>query len=166
MKKYRDLCHSSIWFADGTFKTAPNIFAQMFTIIGLRERTGHYEEVVVVPLVHAFSSGKKTEHYEVVLEVVKDAVEWFYIASCVPTKSDFELAVNACTKVFPGVLLSGCYFHLGQIICRRRPGNGLQEQYRNPLYRTVKRYMHIDTLRRKPRNSVLENFSGEAKNCV
>ncbi len=32
-------------------QTAPNIFTQIFTIIGLRECTGHSEEVVVVLLV-------------------------------------------------------------------------------------------------------------------
>ncbi len=37
-----------IWFVDGTFKTAPKIFAQIFTIINLQEYTGHSEEVVVV----------------------------------------------------------------------------------------------------------------------
>ena len=39
---------SSTWFLDGTFKTSPNILAQIFTIIGLWKRTGH-EEVVAVP---------------------------------------------------------------------------------------------------------------------
>ncbi len=82
----------------------------------------------MVPLVYAFLPGKKTECYEEVLEVVKDAVEGFHVAPCALTKimSDFELVIiNACTEVFPGVPLSGCYFHLGQIIYRRVKGNGL-----------------------------------------
>ncbi len=69
------LCHSFIWFVDGMFQTAPNIFAQIFTIIGLRERTGHSEKVVAVPLVCTFLSGKNTELYKEVLEVVTDAVK-------------------------------------------------------------------------------------------
>ncbi len=43
-KNIEILCHNSIWFVDGTFKTAPSIFAQIFTIIGLWEHTGHSEE--------------------------------------------------------------------------------------------------------------------------
>ncbi len=48
-KNIEILCDSSIWFVDGTFETAPNIFAHIFTIIGLRERTGHSKEVVAIP---------------------------------------------------------------------------------------------------------------------
>ncbi len=42
-KNIEILCHSTIWFVYGTFKTIPNIFTQIFTIIGLRECTGHSE---------------------------------------------------------------------------------------------------------------------------
>ena len=131
---------SSIWLLNGTLKTAPNIFAQIFTIIGLWEHTG---QVVAVPLVYVFLSGKKPELYKEVLEVIKDA---FQRAPCAPTRrmSDFELAImNACTEVFPGVPLSGCYLQLGQIIHRMVQSDGLQEQYREPLDRPVKRYTHM-----------------------
>ncbi len=121
-KNIESMCHNSIWFVDGTFRIAPNIFAQIFTIIGLRKHTGHSEEVVAVPLLYAFLSGKKTELYKEVLQVVKDAVKRFHTAPCVPTKimSDFKFAIiNVCTEVFPGVPLSCCCFHLGQITYRR-----------------------------------------------
>ncbi len=84
----------------------------------------------MVPLVHAFLSGKKTELYKEVLEVVKEAVERFHTVPCVPTK--------IMSDIFPTVPLSGCYFHLGQIIYRRVQGDGLQEQYQDPLDRIVK----------------------------
>lgn len=140
------LCHSATWFLDGTFKTAPSIFAQLFTIMGLRARAGHPEDIVAVPLVYAFLSGKTTELYREVLEAVKAAVDRFNITPCVPTKimCDFELAIlNACEMVFPGVPRSGCYFHLGQIIYRRVQAAGLQEQYRDPVDRSVKRFTHM-----------------------
>jgi len=35
MKNTEPLCQSSTWFLDGIFKTAPNIFTQIFTILGL-----------------------------------------------------------------------------------------------------------------------------------
>ncbi len=84
--------------------------------------------MVVVPLVYSFLSGKKIELYKEVLEVVKDAVERFHTAPCAPTKimSDFELAIiNACTEVFLGVPLLGCYLDVGEIIYSRVQGNGL-----------------------------------------
>jgi len=37
-KNIEILCESHVWFLDRTFKTAPNISAQLFTIIGLRKR--------------------------------------------------------------------------------------------------------------------------------
>lgn len=144
-KNIEYLCESSTWFIDGTFSTAPNIFVQVLTIIGLRSRAGHPEEVVAMPLVYAFLSGKKMELYKEVLEVVRDTVNRFNINPCVPTKimSDFELAIiNACKEVFPNIPVSGCYFHLGQIIYRRIQDAGLQQRYRDPLDRTIKRYTH------------------------
>ena len=50
------LCYSSMW---GTFKTASNVFAQIFTIIGLQERADKTEEVVAVPLVYTFSQVRR-----------------------------------------------------------------------------------------------------------
>ncbi len=58
--------------------------------------------------------------------------------------SDFESAIiNGCTQVYPGVPLSGCHFHLGQIVYRRIQSDGLQAMYRDPVDRTVKRYTHM-----------------------
>lgn len=139
------LCASSVWFLDGTFKTAPNIFVQVFTIIGLRPRTGHPDEVVAIPSVYAFLSGKKTALYKEVLEVVRDAVNRYNIDPCLPTKimTDFEVAIiNACREVFPNIPQSGCNFHLGQIVYRRVQESGLQEQYRDPCDRSIKKYTH------------------------
>jgi len=34
------LCESPTWFLDGTFSTSPNLFVQIFTILGIRTRTG------------------------------------------------------------------------------------------------------------------------------
>jgi len=107
----------------------------------LRKRAGPYDEWVALPLVYALLSGKKTELYREVLQVVKDAVDRFRVDACTPVKimTDFELAIiNACKEVFPAVPVSACYFHLGQIIYRRIQDDGLQEQYRDPLDTTVK----------------------------
>lgn len=140
------LCASSIWFLDGTFKTAPNLFSQLFTVIGLRARAGHPDEVVAVPFVYALLTGKTTAMYQKVLEVVKEAVDTFHVAPCTPDKimTDFELGIiNACRAVYPAVPISCCYFHLGQIIYRRVQEEGLQAQYRSTEDRSVKRFTHM-----------------------
>ena len=161
------LCDSSVWFIDGTFKTAPNIFTQIFTIIGLRGRTGHPDEVVAVPLVYALLTGKTQAAYKEVLEVVRDAVARFNVTRCTPTKimSDFEIAIiNACREVFPAVPISGCYFHLGQIIYRRVQSAGLQEKYRDKEDRSIKRYTHM-LLAFVPEADVASAFATLRREC-
>jgi hypothetical protein len=163
------LCQSSIWFVDGTFRTAPHIFAQIFTIIGLRTRTGKPEEQVAVPLVYALLSGKTQAMYTEVLEVVRDAVAKFRVAPCTPTKimSDFEVAIiNACRDVFPQVPVSACYFHLGQIVYQRIQDAGLQVQYRDPDDPMIKRYTHmLLALAFVPQADVQASFTELRRDC-
>ncbi len=87
-----------------------------------------------------------------------------------PTKimNDFELAIiNACTGLFPGVPLSGYYFHLGQIIYRRVQGDGLQEWYQDPLDRTVKNCTHILlALAFVPEADALTSFTELHRECL
>ncbi len=75
-------------------------------------------------------------------------------------------ANHVCTEVFLGVPLSGCYFHLGQIIYRRVQGAGLQEQYQDPLDRTVTRYTHmLLALAFVPEADVLTSFPRLCREC-
>ena len=139
------LCNSTIWFLDGTFKSSPAIFCQIFTILGLRKRNIEQGEGVPVPYVYALLSHKTQAQYRVVLEVVKAAVEDFRVQQCVPTKimSDFELGIlNACAEVYPNVPTAACFFHLGQSAYRRIQREGLQVAYTNQDDRTVKEFLH------------------------
>ena len=141
------LCESQIWFVDGTFKAAPRLFAQVFTISGLRKRTSNRarEEVVALPFVYALLSGKQKERYEEVLVAVRDAINGLGMP-CAPGKilMDFEEGIiKACAKVFPGVPRSCCFFHLSQIVYRRVQANGLQAQYNDPDDRSMKKYIHM-----------------------
>ncbi len=56
--------------------------------------------------------------------------------------SSWQLQMRS-TEVFPGVPLSGCYFHLGKIIYKRVQSNAIREQYRDTLDRTVKQCTHM-----------------------
>ena len=120
---------------------APNIFVQLFTILGLRYRAGRPNEEVALPLVYALLSLKAQALYEEVLQAVRDAVTQFNIADCVPSRiiTDFELGIiSACKGVYPSVPISCCYFPLGQSICRRVQEAGLQLAYNDSDDRTIK----------------------------
>lgn len=45
--------------------------------------------------------------------------------------------------MFPGIAVSGCFFHLGQIIYRQVQAAGLQAAYRNEEDRTIKQKTHM-----------------------
>ena len=76
------LCRNPLWFLDGTFKTSPTIFTELFTVMGLRTRTGHPDnEAIAVPFVYALLSHKKEFQYKAVINVVMNARFWYYIAN-------------------------------------------------------------------------------------
>ena len=140
------LCESSLWFLDGTFDVSPNIFVQVFTILGLRRRNVEEGEGVAVPLVYALLPGKAKEVYATVLRAVRTAVEDYHINICVPQRivTDFELSIiRACEEVYPGVPVSCCFFHLGQSLYRRVQAEGLQGLYNDPDDHTVRRFVHM-----------------------
>lgn len=140
------LCTSTVWFVDGTFKTAPSIFTQIFTVMGLRTRAGGSGEAVAIPLVYALLSSKKKSIYIEALEVISNAVNQYRIDPCIPSKimADFEVGIiNACKTVFPAVPVSGCFFHLCQSIYRRVQGEGLQAAYNDENDRSLKLHTHM-----------------------
>ena len=89
------------WFADGTFKTAPLLFAQLCTIHAI-----HHD--CVVPLVYALLPDKSQQTYERLLSVLKDKVSQLNPRSVM---IDFEIAAKqAFEVVFPRQLRADAYF--------------------------------------------------------
>lgn len=140
------LCNSNTWFIDGTFKSSPSLFAQLFAILGVRRRNAVDGEDVPVPLVYAFLSGKSQVQYEAVLRAVRDAVEAYRINDCVPQAilMDFETAIiNATKEVFPQASIRCCFFHLGQAVYRQVQLKGLQQAYTDENDRSLKISTHM-----------------------
>ena len=140
------LCQSPIWFVDGTFDVSPNIFAQLFTVLGLVQRRNPVGESVALPLVYALLPGKTQDMYKEVMAAVRDAVERYRVNACTPLKiiSDFELGIiRACEEVYPGVPVTGCFFHLSQSIYRRVQEEGLATSYRDPEDRSIRDFAHM-----------------------
>lgn len=142
------LCQSRTWFIDGTFRTAPHIFTQIFTIQGLRRRAGKPDEESSLPFIYALLTSKKKEDYAEVLRAVRDATAHFNVAHCNPQRimSDFELSIiQACREVYPQVPIATCFFHLSQSIFRQIQQKGLQVAYNDECDRRLRNYTHMLT---------------------
>jgi hypothetical protein len=114
------LALSQHWYADGTFKTVPLIFEQLYTIHGIRSNT-------VIPAVFALLPNKTQDTYERLFAQLKQ-LEPALAPQSVMT--DFErAAINAMHAEFPETQHRGCFFHFNQCIYRKIQEYGLQRRY-------------------------------------
>lgn len=120
----RKLGQCSMWFLDGTFKTCPRLFRQLYTIHAVIANS-------CFPLLYAFLPGKSQEVYNTFFrEVNAAAVENDIVLNPDFLMADFELsAINALREQFPNARLSCCLFHLGQSVYRCVQRSGLTEVY-------------------------------------
>ena len=97
---------NKLWFGDGTFSVAPELFYQLYTI-----------NVIIkcknIPLIYALLPDKCQQTYEKMFQmVIKD-----FRTEDFPTNlmHDFELgAINSIISLFGGTNIFGCYFHFTQ----------------------------------------------------
>ncbi|KAK6195696.1 hypothetical protein SNE40_001068 [Patella caerulea] len=140
-------------YMDGTFRTCPNPYTQVFTIHGnYRNR--------VLPFVMGLMVGRTVGHYRHVLGVVKAAVRRESGHRWRPRKviSDFEPALtNAIETELPNAELSGCYFHFTQSLWSKIQELGLATRYRRHirLRKCLRKFMAIGYL---PVTLVRANF--------
>ena len=115
---------------DGTFKTVPTIFSQLYTI---HAPIGGEENSRILPLVYALMTGKSEELYKHLFQSLIDVSEENDIQlspSIIIT--DFEkAAINASYSEFPNIINKGYFFHLGQSGWRKIQEVGLATQYGN-----------------------------------
>ena len=103
------LKQSAHWFSDGTFKTAPPLFDQLFVIHG--QFNG-----IILPLVYCLMPNRKEETYDVLFNFLASKLEDFEPQTML---SDFEVASRkSFNTYFPGSTQRGCYFHLMQSVWR------------------------------------------------
>ncbi|KII64995.1 hypothetical protein RF11_05972 [Thelohanellus kitauei] len=97
------------WLADGTFKSSPAVFYQLFTLHVCIEG-------LVAPAAYALLPNKTQQTYQrMLLEFSK--LGQFHPESIL---TDFERAmINAAQLVFPNVSQSGCFYHFSQCIYRQ-----------------------------------------------
>ena len=100
------LCESVRWCGDGTFKAAPKLWTQLYTI---HEQKNGY----TVPCVFSLLPNKRKESYNLVFSKIKAWIDvvsqnWQFESYL----SDFEKgAFLAAVEVFPGIASEGCFFH-------------------------------------------------------
>ena len=93
---------SDNWIMDGTFKSAPNLFTQLFTINGLFPDGYRIPPSMVIGML----PGKTTTLYKNLFEEID---------SWGPYLLDYELAIhNAVAEVCPSTTRRGCNFHFKQ----------------------------------------------------
>uniref|UniRef100_H2XX57 MULE transposase domain-containing protein n=1 Tax=Ciona intestinalis TaxID=7719 RepID=H2XX57_CIOIN len=107
------------WFMDGTFKTAPEHFMQIYTVHS-------FSDGIVTPSVFALLP----ETYTALFRILQIAS-----GNNLNPKSvlvDFEKAsINALEEVFTASQIQGCLFHLSQSVFRKIQQLGLQQLYRS-----------------------------------
>ncbi|XP_042148461.1 uncharacterized protein LOC121837088 [Ixodes scapularis] len=112
---------SKKWFADGTFKVAPELFYQVYSL--------HCEVGgSILPAAYILLTRKDCGTYTRALNTLNAECG----GDCEPrtVTVDYELAaINAFRAVFPSADVRGCFFHLSQCVYRRLQSEGLQELY-------------------------------------
>ena len=119
------LCQSLRWCGDGTFKAAPKLWTQLYTLHG--QKNGY-----TVPCVYALLPNKRKETYIRIFRQVKSWVgvgnrQWIFETFL----SDYEQgAFKAMLEVFPGIGEEGCFFHLCKRLDFQVKELGLMPKYR------------------------------------
>lgn len=112
---------SKKWFADGTFKVAPELFFQVYSL--------HCEVGgSVLPAAYMLLTRKNCPTYTRALSALIGECG----GVCEPSTIivDYELAaINAFKTVLPTSDVRGCFFHLSQCVYRKVQSEGLQELY-------------------------------------
>jgi hypothetical protein len=121
----RRLSQAEVWFMDGTFSSAPNIFMQLYVIL---VKSGD----LIVPAVFALLQRKTQTTYQNLLRVLVEKCEEQDL-HLDPDRVviDFEAAViNAIPTVLGnGVIVQGCFFHLCQSTFRKVQQLGMVQRY-------------------------------------
>jgi hypothetical protein len=123
------MSHAAFWIMDGTFKVAPNLFRQLYTI---HAPVGNFDCQRILPLAYVLMTRKFLELFTQLFEELNSlAGEQSIDLQPDFVLTDFEIgSMNAIRNIFPEVRNKACHFHLGQSIYRRlQQIEGLQVRY-------------------------------------
>ena len=147
---------ADFWIIDGTFKTVPTLFHQMYTIHAL---VGRENNSRVLPMVYALMTSKSKENYERLFQELIDLGEEADQILAPPVIiTDFEqAAINATQVEFPGSIHKGCFFHLCQNFWKKIQALGLAIEYGDSEDFSIK-LRHITALAFLPSSEIPNAF--------
>jgi hypothetical protein len=125
---------NKIWYGDGTFSVAPDLFYQMNTLnIIIKNKN--------LPIIFALLPNKEQKTYERLFELLFVGFENIDYPKKI--MHDFEKAVlNALRLKMPMSIILGCYFHFCQSLWRNMQKKGLSNSYiSNKEIRTCFKYL-------------------------
>ncbi|RWS24035.1 uncharacterized protein B4U80_10646 [Leptotrombidium deliense] len=114
-------------FSDGTFKSVPKLFEQLYTF--------HVkEDKQMIPVAYCLLPNKSSSTYERLLTLLRNWIASLgFIFKPDEIMIDFEQAmIKAINKVFPTTRVRGCLFHYRQAIYRHVQECGLSAAYNEP----------------------------------
>lgn len=122
----KHLTECDVLYVDGTFKSCPRPFYQLFIIHGAKNAN-------YTPLVFFLLTGKTKEIYkDAFSELIEKMVELNLNFTPGIIYADFEQAIHtAISEIFPEVIRKGCRFHLGQSMWRKIQSLGLCKNFKN-----------------------------------
>jgi hypothetical protein len=114
IQNIQNLSLSSVWMCDGTFKSCPKGFEQIYTVHAVCDGWVH-------PFVYALLPNRKMATYAKLLNVITSTVRGVNVTPEVII-CDFEQAfIKAVAEVLPTTDVQGCLYHLSQSIGRNLP---------------------------------------------
>jgi hypothetical protein len=124
MQNLRLLCHAATIFMDGTFKMAPEMFCQVYSI-----HIWHLE--IMIPVAIGLLPSKTQETYSRMFRLLMGAANRYGMQFQPQTICiDFEIAViKSIHEIFPYSRIRGCLFHFSQALWRKLQNLGLTLRY-------------------------------------
>lgn len=120
-ENFRRLCACETWYMDGTFKTCPVLFKQLFTLhylVGNR----------AFPALYCLLTGKSTVIYKRLFTEIRDlAARLAIVIATTKVMADYEPAIrNAITAVWVLWIVEGCLFHFTKCLREKVDSLGLK----------------------------------------
>jgi len=150
------LQEAEYWIMDGTFKTVPTLFHQLYTI---HASVGGEDNSRVFPMVYVLMTNRSEELYKRLFEELIELgnqADLDLSPSIIIT--DFEQAViNATRSEFPDSTHKCCFFHLCQNLWKRIQSEGLANEYSSDENFSIK-LRHITALAFLPPSEIPAAF--------
>ncbi|CAF2618161.1 unnamed protein product [Rotaria sp. Silwood2] len=126
----KTLCESDHIFLDGTFKSCPSPFAQLYSIHS-------YSSILngTFPVLYSLLPNKTKNIYTLFSNELRTAaVKYDLVLNPKFITIDFEQsAIGALKNIFPNTTIKGCNFHYNQCIFKKIQDLGLQKDYNDSL---------------------------------